>query len=252
MSNKKLELKQSWLKDIMPEGFPYHESTLISGPGGSGKPLVGLGFVYDWLRNGGNVIFIPLQYPDTKFVKTSLKELYDLNLEKYEENIGYIQFNPEMDDWEQINSRKIKANLLKPEVWELTMEELEKNFQDKDPGTLVLASALNLLLFSPSYKKPILDKLESLLSQEKNRSYLFTVSTSAFREKIRRWEETSDNLMFTEMNDEKELFLRLEKLQNNQIDEREIKVPINKGMLKQIKEVAEQVREDKIPKLKSI
>lgn len=68
-----------------------------------------------------------------------------------------------------------------------------------DLGTLVSASALNLLLFSPTYKKLNLDKFERLLSEDKKRTYLFSVSTDAFREDIKRWEKTADNLMIARM-----------------------------------------------------
>ncbi len=68
-----------------------------------------------------------------------------------------------------------------------------------DLGTLVSTSSLNLLLFSPTYKKLNLDKCEKLLSEDKKRTYLFSVSTDAFREDIKRWEKTADNLMIARM-----------------------------------------------------
>ena len=49
---KTLELEQGWLQKLLPEGLPYPTSTLISGPGGTGKPLVELAFVSSWLRAG--------------------------------------------------------------------------------------------------------------------------------------------------------------------------------------------------------
>lgn len=50
---KTLDLKQEWLRKLLPEGFPYPSSTLISGPGGTGKPLVVFAFVASWLKAGG-------------------------------------------------------------------------------------------------------------------------------------------------------------------------------------------------------
>jgi KaiC/GvpD/RAD55 family RecA-like ATPase len=69
----KLPLHQDWLSTLLPQGLPYPTSTLISGPGGSGKPLIGFAFVADWLKAGGNVILIALQYPETKFVQIALQ-----------------------------------------------------------------------------------------------------------------------------------------------------------------------------------
>ena len=55
---KKVKLGMEWLDSILPEGFPTNTSTIISGPGGSGKPLAGYLFASGWLRNGGKVAFI--------------------------------------------------------------------------------------------------------------------------------------------------------------------------------------------------
>ena len=85
---ERLKLSQNWLNDLIPRGLAYPSSTLISGPGGSGKPLVGFGIVYDWLKAGGNVIFVPLQYPKMDFVGTSLKKLHDVDVTDYSKNIG--------------------------------------------------------------------------------------------------------------------------------------------------------------------
>ncbi|MCD6543651.1 MAG: hypothetical protein J7K34_04015, partial [Flavobacteriaceae bacterium] len=65
---KSLKIEQEWLKELMPDGLPYPSSTIISGPGGSGKPLVEFAFVASWLKSGGSVIGIPLQYPSIDFV----------------------------------------------------------------------------------------------------------------------------------------------------------------------------------------
>jgi hypothetical protein len=91
----------------------------------------------------------------------------------------------------------LDANLLKPDLWEEPVNEAEGFFSDiHDPGVLVFASALNLLLFSPTYRKSNLDNFVKLLSEDKRRTYMFSVSTSAFREEIERWEESADNVMF--------------------------------------------------------
>lgn len=250
---KKLKLHQDWLRELLPEGLSYLTSTLISGPGGSGKPLIGFAFVYSWLKAGGNIIFIALQYPETKFVKTSLKRLYDLNVDKYLKKVAYIQFDHNIDRWEKSNENVIKANLLKPDVWDEAINEIENFLADGgDLGTLVFASALNLLLFSPTYKKLNLDKFEKLLSEDKKRTYIFSVSTIAFREDIKRWENAADNLMFARMEEKMKLYLRIDKMENRKVSFKEVPVPIEKEILEEIKEVDESVRKREIPKLQKI
>lgn len=250
---KKLELHQAWLNKVLSEGLPYPTSTLNSGPGGSGKPLIGFAFVYDWLKAGGNVIFIPLQYPEMKLVKTSLMRLYDLNIDEYWNKIAYIRLNPDLDRWEKTNGNTLEANLLKPDVWDEAINEAERLLADGgDLGTMVFASALNLLLFSPTYKKLNVDKFEKLLSEDKKRTYLFSVSTDAFREDIKRWEKAADNLMFTRMEKPMKLYLKIDKIENKQVSSEEIPVPIEKEILEELKEVAESVRKREIPKLMKI
>ena len=51
-----------WIDDLAPEGFPTKSITVITGPGGSGKPLIGETFVSAWLKNGGSVIIMSLKY----------------------------------------------------------------------------------------------------------------------------------------------------------------------------------------------
>jgi len=248
---KKLQLNQDWLVDLFSKGLGYPTSNLISGPGGTGKPLLGFGIVNDWLKAGGNVMFIPLQYPETKFVKTSLKGLYGIKVEDYQDRLSYVKFDLDVDEWERTSNNELRANLLKPEVWQDVLGEGERFFSSEDgPGTLVFASALNLLLFSPTYKEANLDNLEELLKHDKERTYIFTVSTSAFREDIRRWEHAADTLMFSRMEEGMKLYLRLERLENEKVSSDEVNVPITKERLKAIKEVAEGVRKRKIPAIK--
>ena len=40
-----LKIHVSWLDRIMHEGLPLKTVTLLSGPGGSGKPLIGDNFI---------------------------------------------------------------------------------------------------------------------------------------------------------------------------------------------------------------
>jgi KaiC/GvpD/RAD55 family RecA-like ATPase len=250
---KNLKLNQDWLVRLLPEGLPYPTSTLISGPGGSGKPLIGFAFVSDWLKAGGNVIFIALQYPETKFVKASLNKIYNIDVDNYSDNIAYIQFNHNIDSWESAGKNTLDANLLKPDIWEESVNKAEGFFSDMhDPGVLVFASALNLLLFSPTYRKLNLDKFVKLLSGDKRRTYVFSVSTSAFREGIERWEKSADNVMFARIEGEMKLYLRLDKINGKDIASEEIPVPIKKETLEEIKDIAESVRKRQIPQLRKI
>lgn len=69
-----LYVQQEWFDRLLPEGLPIPSSTLLSGPGGSGKPLIGSVIVAAWLRQGGSVVFMSLQYPDHSFIAAGLKK----------------------------------------------------------------------------------------------------------------------------------------------------------------------------------
>ena len=235
------KFEESWLNKVLPNGLEHPSSTVISGPGGSGKPLIGFGIVYDWLKRGGNVIFTPLQYPKMKFVKTSLKKLYNLDVEDYSGRVGYIKFELEKDFEKEGN--RIKTNLLKRNNWKRSINELEKAMGDNN--TLVFASALNLLLFSPTYREDIVVELKEMVDNPK-RSYLFAVSTNAFRDLVKEWEQVADNLFFTTMDEDMNLYLTTKEENPSQ----KVKVPLAKDNLRKIKKVALENRQRKIIKIK--
>jgi len=141
---KTIKLEHDWLKKILPKGLSYPSSTIISGPGGSGKPLVEFAFVASWLQAGGSIIGIPLQYPSIDFVKSAMLKLFDIELDTYKKRYVNIQFDVDIDSYEQIAENEIKANLLKPEVLNQALDHAESLLQRSEIGTLVFGSALNL------------------------------------------------------------------------------------------------------------
>jgi len=247
-----LKLEEKWLQETLPEGIVYPSSTVISGPGGSGKPLVEYAFVASWLKAGGSVISIPLQYPTMEMGKTALKDLYRVDLSDYENHVSYIQFEPDMDKHEEIGKNTVKANLLKPEVWKSAVETANNMLEQSELGTLVFGSALNLLLFSPTYKQGMLNYITEVIKSDKSKSYIFSVSTSAFAHEIKQWEEAADNLMFTRMEDNMSLFFSVCRMKEVPFSTEEVKVPISEKQLDKIKEIAHATRSKIIPKLSRI
>jgi len=66
-----VKLGIGWIDELLPGGFPTNTSTLVSGSGGSGKPLIGYIFAPKWLKNNGNVAFL-LTSTTVKYLKNSL------------------------------------------------------------------------------------------------------------------------------------------------------------------------------------
>ena len=54
---KTLKTEISWIDETIPEGLPLKSTTVITGPGGSGKPLIGETFVSAWLKKA-EVLFL--------------------------------------------------------------------------------------------------------------------------------------------------------------------------------------------------
>ena len=218
----KLKTNIKWLDELLPEGILVPSSTLISGPGGTGKPLVELEFVASWLKAGGSLIGIPLQYPTGELVKTAMNKLYNIDLNNYYGKIAYIQFDPYAAKCERIRDDTLRANLIKPEIWDEAIEKAENMLERTDLGPMVFGSALNLLLFTKAYKNSILNKLKEVIQKDKSKTYVFAVSTSAFADEIRVLEDVADNLMFTRMEKPVRLFLKIFRMKEVKFSTEEI------------------------------
>jgi hypothetical protein len=114
-------------------------------------------------------------------------------------------------------------------------------------GTMVVDSALNLLLFSPSCKKLNVEKLEGLPGRDKRRTCLFGVRVDPFREGIERWGKAADSLMFARMGKPMKLYLRIAKIGSKEIPSKGMQVPVEKEIVEEMKETAEGARRREIP-----
>jgi hypothetical protein len=242
----------SWMKSVFPEGIEPGESTLISGPGGSGKPLVELGFVSDWLKAGGSVIGIPLQYPSLDMVHTSIRSIYRTELEDYPNRVAMIRFDPKATVEITRSNNIFAANLILPGVLEQAIEKAASTLADSPLGTLVFGSALNLLLFNERYRPHMIEAIKNLLKFPGPNTVMFTVSNNVFEKDVTIWEETADNLMFTTLDQTKTLTLRVERMKSVPFSSKDTIIPIDQQKLKEIETVAQKSRTKNIKAIKSI
>lgn len=246
-----------WLDRLMPEGIPIPSSMVISGPGGSGKPLIGLAFVASWLCQGGKVIFVPVQFPDRTYTENDLAQLYRVRLLDYADSFFFVKLDidldPEIGVIEQTGPNEVRANLVNPETWTRVLGRAEQALGRSDLGTLVFTSGLNLLLFSPTYGERMLSQLESMLREDKRRTYLMMVSSSVLKEKIAMLEQAADHLLLADMTEpQKELHLRVLRSRNVPHLEESILVPFSREILETIKETADASRVVQIPAIRKI
>ncbi len=238
----------SWVDDVIPEGLPLKSTTVITGPGGSGKPLIGETFVTAWLRKGGSVIFMSLQYPGSEFITESIKSVTGLDIQDYKERIIFLQIDTRIADYHEVNKHIINANLVNPVVWDKVLNLASTKLPDEGPGILVFGSALNLLLFSPTYGDVIFEKIKSTIDSNTTKTYLFSVSTSAKAKEISQLEEIADNLILSHSKKEPfRLFMKVLKIGGVPYNSAEVQVPISPKILEHIKEMADHSRNKVLP-----
>jgi hypothetical protein len=196
----RISTQQDWFDRLLPEGLPIPSLTLLSGPGGSGKPLIGNVITASWLRQGGSVVFMSLQYPDHSSA-----------------------------------GNRIKANVVKPAVWDAAIEQACQMVPDEGPGILIFASALNLLLFSPTYGKGVLEKMKAAARGNQKRTYLFSASTTAKAEEIAELEAAANK-----------------RIEGANFISEEIEVPFSADVLMDVKEVADHSRKRVIPQVSEL
>lgn len=247
---KTIKTNIDWFDKILPDGLPIKTTTIITGPGGSGKPLIGEYFLASWLKSGGSAVIISLQYPSPEFVKTSVKTISGTDMQDYNENFIFIQLDTHTQGYSHESKQIIKANLVKPEVWEKAIDYAKKQLTDNGPGIMVFISALNLLLFSPSYGDLIFNKIIRTIKLNKHLTYIISVSTSAKKEEIAQLEEMADNLIVSRSDKVPfRLYMRIERLKSGRFNHDEIQIPVSSDTLDHIKEMANHSRGQVLPEI---
>ncbi len=243
----------AWFDKLIPDGFPTHTSTLIGGPGGSGKPLIGDAIVSAWLRQGGSVVFMSLQYPRRDFIFASLKAVAQLNLADYADRTAFIELDATIEGLEAPVGNGFKANLVKPDIWGKAIEQACAMLPDEGPGILVFGSALNLLLFSPTYSAETVEEMRRTLAEDKRRTYIFSASNKPKATEIARLEKAADNVIMShKAQDAFILFMNIKRMKGVPFVSDEIQVPIPPEALQEMKEIAHHSRQRVIPLISKI
>ncbi|NJE10577.1 hypothetical protein E3E25_06520 [Thermococcus sp. MAR1] len=244
-----------WIGGIIPRGFPSNTSTLVSGPGGSGKPLIGYIFASGWLKNGGNVVFL-LTSTTLEYLRNTMG-LLGADLDDYGSRVFFVELDPGIEGIEIVSDEHIRANFVKPEIWDEALA-LASVYLSNVPktiaplGTMVVGAALNLLFFSPTYGRAIHRKIMDTLASNKTKTYFFTVNTDVFRDMVEELEGAADNLMFSRMEKPMRLFLRVERVKWAPFERKEVEVPLSREILDEIREEAERGKKNLIPAIKRL
>jgi KaiC/GvpD/RAD55 family RecA-like ATPase len=246
-----IKLGVKWIDYALPEGFPVNTSTIVSGPGSSGKPLIGYIFASGWLRSNGSVVFL-LTSTTFEYLKNTMRIL-GTDLDEYSGRIFVVELDPTITDIVFVSDAHVKANFVKPEVWEkaIMLAENYLGSQRSEIGLMIVGAALNLLFFSPTYGKAIHLKIKEALEKDKSKTYFLTVNSDAFKGMVEELEASADNLMFSRMKAMK-LYLKIARMKGVAFRKEEIEVPLSTEVLTSIKKEAEKGKKDLIPIIRSI
>ena len=241
-----------WLDEAFPEGLDVPSSTVITGPGGAGKPIIALGYVSAWLQQGGSVISAPLQFPDPDFISGNLVELYGVDPAEYAQDFLHVEFDPDIEGIQEVSHDHLKANVVTPDTWALILDEADSRFEDDELGTLFFATALNLPLFSRTYRAELLETFEDLFDAG-DVTTLFCLSTSMIEDVARSVASLSDNLLFADpLDDHETLHFRVDRATDVPFSSEDLEAPFTYEQLTAVKDRSDDYRVTPMDKIRAV
>ena len=163
--------------------------------------------------------------------------------------LNFIDFSPEIEDLQESDDNFLKANILKPDIWDQALAIARRKLGAKEPGNILYGAALNLLLFSNTYRDDVVEKLKTTLLHD---NCIFSVSTNVFTEKIAILEKAADNLMFARSEKPMKLLFKMQRMKNAPFFNDEARVPLSEQELKSLRSEAESARKHLIPIISKI
>ena len=245
---KRIQLTYDWIREVLPEGIAVPSSTIISGPGGSAKPLIAAMALSEWLRQSGKIIYLLIN--SDKFYAQKLLALYGTREEDIKGKVFFIEFDPQVSAIEQISDDHLKANFLKAEIWQETIKRAHNALNDSGDEALIFGAAMNILLFSPTYGESVFQRILKIV--ESGTFSLFTISNTVFEEKMNRLEQAAQNLIFTYTEKIMEMYLKVERMKDVPYKKEAIRVPLNEEEIRHMRAEAEKMRKQLIPMLRKI
>jgi hypothetical protein len=245
-----------WLADLLPEGFPARRPIVITGPGGSGKPLIGDAFIASWLASGGSVVFLSLQYPQPTFLYESYRRVIGEDLSACDSRLAFVELDTTIDGLGPTTGNRFAANVVYPEVLRDAVArgaDIASSGAPADgPGVMLFASALNLLMFSPTWGRAITDEFVAMMG-EGELTTLFSVSEKPHAELVKKIEGAADILLYSQRpGDELSLVMNVRRADNLRFVPDPISIPIPEDELRATREIAERSRSKVIPEISAI
>jgi KaiC/GvpD/RAD55 family RecA-like ATPase len=224
---KTFEMSQDWLADLIPGGIRVPSSTIITGPAGAAKELISSMIAASWLNKGGSLIYILTNYDREHAEK--LFSYHDVSADSIAGKIVYIDFDPQMKEFEKTGNDELRANLLKPDVFEATLEKANNMLPKSNSGILTYMNALNMLLYSKTYSTDIFNKYLAMVKD--TRHFLFSFSNNIFTDKMHEIENAADNLIYVHGTGIMRLSLKILKMREVPFVQDEIETPVTEELI---------------------
>lgn len=245
---KSIKIAQSWLDDLIPEDIKIPSTTVVTGPAGTAKEILGSMIAASWLNQGGSLIHILMNFKRDHAEK--LLSYYDVNVDKLSNKVVYINFDPQIKTIKQINENEFQANILNPVTFNTILNKAKNILQKPDSKILNYMTALNMLLYSNSYSKDILTKFYAMINNKLIN--LFTFSDNVFGDEMNYIKEKAQNVFYVHGTGIMHLSLKIMKINRNIISTNEIEMPINEELINQHLLEIQKFRQELIPIIKRI
>lgn len=245
---KSFKISQDWLADLMPDGIHVPSSTIVTGPAGSGKELISSMIAASWLIRGGSLIHILTNYNREHAKK--LFTYHNVSTNDIAGRIVYIDFDPQINDLKKVSKDELRANLLKTDVFEATIEKAQNMLPQSDSGIMTYMTALNMLLYSKTYGTAIFNKYLKMVKDKQQ--YLFSFSNNIFADKMHEIENAADNEIYVHGTGIMRLSLKIMKMKEVPFVQDEIETPFTEELISMHLKSIQQMRQTLIPIIRKI
>lgn len=245
---KTLKFKQDWLNDFIPEDIRIPSTTVVTGPAGAAKAIIGSMMAVSWLNQGGSLIHLLTNF-NRKHAERLLS-YFDVKPENSLGKILYINFDTNIKNYKRTNEDEFKANLLNPDVFNKVMDKSFKILYDSNNNVLTFMTALNMLLFSKTYMQVT---LANYLARMKGNSFnIFTFSDNIFAEEMNEIREKADNVFYVHGTGIMHMSLQIQKINRNNIATNEIETPFTEEQINRHLLEIQNRRQELVPIIKKI
>ena len=243
-----LKITPSWLDDFIPEDIKIPSTTVVTGPAGTAKGVLGSMIAASWLNQGGSLIHVLTNF--NRDHAERLLSYFNINTAEIRGRIIYVNFDPKIKNYKKVKDDELKANLLNPVIFNTVLDKASNLLSASNSDILTYMTALNMLLYSRSYKNDILKKFHTLINSQSNN--LFTFSDNVFADDMTEIKEKADNVFYVHGTGIMHLGLKILSINRNSVSNIEIETPFGEEIINRHLLEIQNHRQELVPIIKKI